>query len=217
MAYLCSSELDDEWRDGIKHELSKIGGFSLLYGKLRINPETGKIDTLNILSNRGKHGKVFETCDYDELIHDEIQHKTTFGLSNSLYNQPWNKVSIGEKLLKHLVKEAVANKCSQDEVVEKCFELLSHDTYDREIANRNDFDAKLMELRNSVFIPPLQRSGSNPSCIAVGKYYGTRTQTIILLDKEGNLNYYEKNIYTSDDLQKNDSVAHYKFDIFQNK
>lgn len=189
----------------------------MLYGKLSLNSETGKIDTLNILSNRGKHGKIFETCDYDELIHDEIQHKSTFGLSNSLYNQPWKKVAIGEDLLKDLMKEAANNCYSQEEVVEKCFELLSHDTYNREVAQTKDFDAKLMELRNSVFIPPLQRSGSNPNCVAVGKYYGTRTQTIILLDKEGNLNYYEKNIYTSDNLEKDDEVAHYKFNIFQSK
>ena len=55
--------------------------------------------------------------------------------------------------------------------------------------------------------------------MAVGKYYGTRTQTIILLDKYGNLNYYEKNIHNSDDidLKDVDITSHYKFNIFNDQ
>ena len=67
MDYLCGKELDNEWKDNLAAtfrdgrntiDLKKIGGFSLLYGKLSINPQTGKIHHLNILSNRGDQGKV---------------------------------------------------------------------------------------------------------------------------------------------------------------
>ena len=70
MDYLCGKELDNEWKDNLAAtfrdgrntiDLKKIGGFSLLYGKLSINPQTGKIHHLNILSNRGDQGKVFKS------------------------------------------------------------------------------------------------------------------------------------------------------------
>lgn len=67
--YLCGNELDTEWKNNLAAsfrdgratiDLSKIGGFSLMYGKLAVNPTTGKIHHLNILSNRGDQGKCFK-------------------------------------------------------------------------------------------------------------------------------------------------------------
>ncbi|RLV95217.1 Uncharacterized protein JA1_001298 [Spathaspora sp. JA1] len=210
--YLCSSESDDEWRENLeKVHLDKIGGFTLLYGQLKLNPETAKIDHLHIVSNRGEHGKVFQSNGLKNK--DDISYKPTFGLSNSLYNEPWKKVEIGEGLLDKLIDESIDHGYSQEELVDKCFELLSYDTYDRNIIDSKDFEKKIVALRDSVFIPPLIRAGVQRNCLAVGKYYGTRTQTIILLDKTGHLNYYEKNIHNSDDLVEEDMVAHYKFSI----
>lgn len=233
--YLCGKELDNEWKDNLAStfrdgrttiDLKKIGGFSLLYGKLTINPETGKIHHLNILSNRGDQGKVFKSKANSKDIangsidvSDDIPHKTTFGLSNSLYNKPWDKVKLGELLLSNLIDESITNNYSQDELIEKCFQLLSHDTYNSKILNSNDFEKKFSELKYSIFIPPLIRNNYETDSIAVGKYYGTRTQTIILLDKYGNLNYYEKNIHNSDDIDEKivDITSHYKFNIFNDQ
>ena len=48
------------FRDGRNTiDLKKIEGFHY-YMKLSINPQTGKIHHLNILSNRGDQGKVFK-------------------------------------------------------------------------------------------------------------------------------------------------------------
>lgn len=227
--YLCGKELDNEWKDNLAAtfrdgrntiDLKKIGGFSLLYGKLSINPQTGKIHHLNILSNRGDQGKVFKSKetskdiangeinlsnDTSDTEDDDIPHKTTFGLSNSLYNKPWDKVKLGESLLSKLIDESIINNYSQDQLIEKCFQLLSHDTYNSKILYSDDFEKKFAELKYSIFIPPIVRNNYyETDSVAVGKYYGTRTQTIILLDKYGNLNYYEKNIHNSDDIDLKD-------------
>lgn len=229
--YLCSNELDTEWKNNLAAsfrdgratiDLSKIGGFSLMYGKLAVNPTTGKIHHLNILSNRGDQGKVFQIRETnDGLVGDtnDIPHKTTFGMSNSLYNKPWDKVKLGESLLSNLINESIKKNYSQDKLVEHCFKILSHNTFPEEIAEGNDFDKKFEYLKYSIFIPPLIRYQNHElqdDCLSIGKYYGTRTQTVVLLDKFGNLNYYEKNLHNSDDLGEKvlDITSHYKFNIF---
>lgn len=208
--------------EGIYHSpsddvLRRIGGFSLLYGQLNINQNTGKIGHLNILSNRGDHGRVHETIEGSASISDEVSFQTTFGLSNSLYNDPWRKVALGTQMLKETIQEAIENKKSLDQLVKKCFEVLSHDTYDREIVERGSPHDKLGELKNSIFIPPLEiGSISHPAdCPTVGKYYGTRTQTIIIFDKQGNLHYFEKDVHNTDYLEDKikPKVNHFQFNV----
>lgn len=183
--------------------LSRIGGFSILYGQLKVNHKKGNIEPLNILSNRGDFGKVFSQKG-DSSINDEIGSQKTFGLSNSLYNDPWKKVNLGEKLLKDTIKKAVDNDFNQDQLIESCFEILSHDTYDKNIAINGSSKEAVLELRNSIYIPPIELKTVNqfPGSSTVGKYYGTRTQTIILLDKGGNVHYYERDIHNSDTFEK---------------
>ncbi|KAK6456579.1 NRDE protein-domain-containing protein [Scheffersomyces xylosifermentans] len=230
LAYLCSSKPDDKWHKNLEASLShvckgkvslnQIGGFSLVYGDLAIDAKTGKLDHLNILSNRGDHGHIHSTtaADLDSDLHGDISGRTTFGLSNSLYYEPWKKVKLGESMLHNLMKEAKQAEFSQEELVEECFRILSHDTYDKEVKKEKGFEGKLKELRNSIFIPPLETGVSpSPLVTTVGKFYGTRTQTIILLDRFGNLNYYERNLHSSDNLDDDASVttSHFTFNIDQ--
>ncbi|ABN65260.2 predicted protein [Scheffersomyces stipitis CBS 6054] len=246
--YLCTNKSADKWHRTLesslshvtrgKVELSQIGGFSLVYGQLSIDPKTGKLNHLNILSNRGDHGKIHasakdnsneereekeeadeeeEDDDEEDDLHGDISNKTTFGLSNSLYYEPWKKVKLGEELLHELVEKSKEMKLSQEALVSECFKLLSHNTYDKEVAKQKDFSKKITELRNSIYIPPLETYIS-PSArlLTAGKYYGTRTQTILLLDRFGYLNYYEKNIHNSDDVDDDNIVFnHYRFNIDQ--
>lgn len=227
LSYLESTKSDDEWRDSFSLEiqngnaaldLKNIGGFTLLYGSLRGHHPGGGVDHLNILSNKGHHGRVFEKQvlqqEIDEL--DHISTKTTFGLSNSLYNDPWKKVDLGERMLKDLVAVSIKNHQTQDQLVEDCFKLLSHDTYDRAILKQHDFDVKVMALRDSIFIPPVKREGVESHLVSIGDYYGTRTQTIIVLDKLGNLNYYERNLHSSDVpiVDKPLITSRYTFNIY---
>lgn len=227
LSYLEATKSDDEWRDSFSTEvqngnatldLKNIGGFTLLYGSLRIRPGGG-MDHLNILSNKGHHGRVFERREELQGIEDldPISTKTTFGMSNSLYDDPWKKVELGEKMLEGIVADSVKNLQTQDQLVEECFQLLSHDTYNRAIMKQHDFDVKVMELRNSIFIPPLKREGVESHLVSIGDYYGTRTQTIILLDKLGNLNYYERNLHSSDvpKVDKPVITSRYSFNIYR--
>lgn len=243
MEYLSSNELDDDWYDhleanlakktvgGKQMELRQIGGFSLLYGRLEINKSTGKINHLNIISNRGDRGTVHETRSEkwnialatggindakNETITPSDAHvthantsttyKTTFGLSNSLFYDPWRKVELGEKDLERVIGEAVSQKYSHDQLIEKCFGVLSQDTFDKEAADgESDLNMKFRQLRQSVFIPPLETKftpTSREENNTVGKLYGTRTQTIIALHKSGVLHYYERDIHDSDDLEE---------------
>lgn len=224
--YLETTKTDDEWRDSFSAniqngnaslDLKNIGGFTLLYGSLRVDEKNG-IDHLNILSNKGHHGRVFEReCLLQDMANpDRFATKTTFGMSNSLYNDPWKKVDPGEQMLEKVIDASVENNCTQDQLVEDCFKLLSHDTYERSIMKQNDFDVKVMELRNSIFVPPLKREGAETHLVSIGDYYGTRTQTIILLDKLGNLNYYERNLHSSDvpETDKPLITSRYTFNIY---
>ncbi|KAI5948853.1 hypothetical protein KGF57_005251 [Candida theae] len=226
LSYLETTKSDDEWRDSFSMEmqngnatldLKNIGGFTLLYGSLRVNPEDG-VDHLNILSNKGHHGRVFEKSVQQSGGLNSISTKSTFGMSNSLYNDPWKKVELGERMLKELISASVESSLTQDQLVEECFKLLSHDTYDRAIMKQHDFDVKVLALRNSIFIPPLKREGAESHLASIGEYYGTRTQTIILVDRLGNLNYYERNLHSSD-VPEVDSpliTSRYSFNIYGN-
>lgn len=232
LAFLNSPYSAAEWEKNItnkmqngnaKIDLQKIGGFTLLYGDLNIDPETCKISHLNILSNRGHHGRVFETgLENDNAtvsMSDSIATKSTFGLSNSLYNHPWKKVFLGEELVDTLVDSPKTENLSENEFVDECFNVLSHDTYSTKVAEKGDLNAKYLELRNSIFIPPVSLGDSHSTCASIGEFYGTRTQTVILLDKSGNLSYYEKNLHSVDTkvFDKPQIVSHYKFNIYENK
>ncbi|KAI5963595.1 uncharacterized protein KGF55_002475 [Candida pseudojiufengensis] len=231
LSYLKSDLSDEEWRDKLMSnmesdqgeiDITKIGGFSLLYGTLNLNPKTNKVEHLNILSNRGHHGKIFEdnrSMNVSESEFDderEIAEKTTFGLSNSLYNEPWKKVKMGEKLLISLIKKSVENNYDESKLVEGCFDILKTDTFNRSIYEGKDFDAKIMELRNSIFIPPIERNGPESNVLSIGRYYGTRTQTIILLNKNGELSYYERNMHSSDTPEPDKPIitSCYKYNVW---
>ena len=213
ISYLSTSQLDEGWYNSMDStEFEKIGGFSLLYGKIRMNPATGKINHLNILSNRGDPGKVFSNNIPVDDLHYEIGRKTTFGLSNSLYYQPWHKVQLGEILLHEAISDYSKFQWNEEKLVEECFGILSHDTYDEEVKNSGDWNAKLAELKNSIFIPPLNTDlEKNQSSHVMGNYYGTRTQVVILVDKVGNLNYYERDLHNGDCEELNIRKNHFKF------
>lgn len=214
LEYLSSQLEDDEWFENLELALAaktignvsvslkKIGGFTLLYGKLSLNPKTGKIRHLNIVSNRGDQGKVHESEIFDTPgeNHGDVAHLTTFGVSNSLYYEPWKKVEIGKTKLKELIQTSVDEKYSHRQLIDSCFDVLSYDTFDREAAAKlDDLNDKFLELRKSVFIPPLETGFmSSGTSKTMGSYYGTRTQTVMAFHKSGVLHYYERDLHSTD-------------------
>ncbi|CCE86219.1 Piso0_005876 [Millerozyma farinosa CBS 7064] len=228
LSYLTYGNSDKEWMNDLNTVLSKmissssspkdnavlprIGGFSLLYGQLKINENTGKIEPLRILSNKGNSTRIHVSESEPNSKSDSISGLTTFGISNSLFDDPWPKVELGKELLHETINESVEQKWSFTELIDNCFKLLSHNTYNENIASTGSPESKLEELRNSIFIPPItpnHESSSSPNS-STNALYGTRTQTLLILDKKGALHYLEENVSTE---HHSDTVRHMSFNI----
>lgn len=228
LSYLTYDNSDQEWMNNLNTILSKtissnsrpkdnavlprIGGFSLLYGQLKINEATGKIEPLRILSNKGISTRIHVSASESNAESDSISGLTTFGISNSLFDDPWPKVELGKELLHETINESVEQKWSFTELTDNCFKVLSHNTYNENIASSGLSEAKLEELRNSIFIPPIIPNQESSQLLdsSTNALYGTRTQTLLILGKKGDLHYLERDVPTGD---HSDTVRHMLFNI----
>lgn len=199
--YLTSELDDDTWYNSLEETLAqevaagkqsvlnRIGGFTLVYGKLEVDPASKNIKPLNIISNRGDRGKIHAVHDVScDNPHQKFAVQSTFSLSNSLYYEPWLKVRLACSGLSKLIKVSVDSGYSREQLMEGCFEVLSQNTFSYK-ASKNDMRS---ELQNSIFIPPVEYS-DDPN---VHMLYGTRTQTVILLHKSGILHYCERDLHS---------------------
>ncbi|KAI5799730.1 NRDE protein-domain-containing protein [Pyronema domesticum] len=201
-------------------EMKGVGGFSMLCGTLRPNG-IGGLEPLAVISNR--------TEKRDEGVIEGTRWVCgnpgeTRGLSNSLFDEPWNKVMVGEGLLKRVVEEDVADEDGEDareRLLEKCFQVLSTDTYPP-ITESSTYQSELDNLRESIFIPvfdvvkegaPTPSPPEGYSSFPPKKHqmteeelerwrqsprlYGTAQQTVVLLDKRGYVTYVERTLYDS--------------------
>lgn len=225
LQYLTSDLEDDEWydklesllsetsQDGKPVTLSQIGGFTLVYGNLELG-SGGKIKPLHLISNRGDRGQVHSSFKEGAIPHADIAGQSTFGLSNSRYNSPWPKVNLGTDLLNKLISKSIEMHYDHDQLLNGCYEVLSTDTFDPEIRDGMDFESKLKEVLNSIFIPPLETHYGRENFTPVGgEYYGTRTQVVILLHRSGQLHYHERDLHLKDSSAVEIRTQHYCFDL----
>lgn len=226
IAFLSSKKSSDAWLHtfegklssdlGCTSPLARIGGFTLFYGELELDPRTGNVGNFNITSNRGSSDKVLNVSSHDlesTSISSTISGKATFGLSNSTYDVIWPKVAKGERMLHDLIQDHGLD-LSKEDLVNQCFNILSTDTYDHSLISLSNQDQQFDYLKNSIFIPPLDVSGSKLKLAnCVGKYYGTRTQTVLLIDYEGNVDYYEKDLHKGDDPTVSQATNHFSFTV----
>lgn len=172
--------------------LTKIGGFNLLFGDLLKN-------RYDIISNKNDADfKIFST------------KPEYHGLSNSSFDEPWEKVRIGETLLKEITESYNDRPIPKNEFIDKLFELLSHNTLDNVT---DDYQANFDKIKSSIFVPPLTVRDYNRNNSFAGEYYGTRTQTVILVDKSHHLSYIERNLHSSDDLNEEPTYTTFEFDL----
>lgn len=108
--------------------LNLIGGFTLVYDQLQVDPVTHKMKPLNIISIRGDRGKIHASGDLACDLHKQIALQQTFSVSNSLYYEPWEKVQLGREDLSNLVKTAVESDYSHEQLVEGCFGVFSRNS-----------------------------------------------------------------------------------------
>ncbi|CAG8548129.1 4729_t:CDS:2, partial [Cetraspora pellucida] len=141
----------------IKSESHMYGGFNLISADL--NDEHSK---MGYLSNRGFNGIKY------------LKSGETYGLSNSLLDDPWPKVNIGTNELKSICEK----EQSEEQLIESLFQLLST-THPCEGSN----------VKMTIRIPKFDNNGA----------YGTRTSTAILVDHDGNVVFVEKTWFDEDE------------------
>lgn len=101
-----------------------------------------------------------------------------YGLSNSLLDSPWMKVKEGKKKF----KEIISSNLNKDDLVSELLSLLGDDTCYHPDPEMHDTSHPefLMKAFSSIFVK------------APGVRYGTRTNTVILVDHEGTVTYVER-------------------------
>jgi uncharacterized protein with NRDE domain len=119
------------------------GGFSLACGHIG--------QKLAIISNRAK-----DDAEVPWVAGDVVQ---TIGLSNAAFSdRSWKKVTLGEELMLNTIRQSIEKEESEDQLVARFFDVLSHDTLPR--ANNENgagLETYLTELRNSIYVPPIGR------------------------------------------------------------
>lgn len=165
----------------------EIGGFSLMLGTMG--------GTFDVVSNK--------TVDDFKLL---VESGSVHGLSNSKFDEPWPKVIVGEEKLKEVIQKGITNK---EQLIEELFGVLSYDT----MGNlTHDYEANYRNIEKTIFVPPLLVRDYTRGNVLAGKYYGTRTQTVILQDKQGHITYVERNLHSSDELSERPTEQIFDFD-----
>ncbi|KAI1087213.1 DUF833-domain-containing protein [Rostrohypoxylon terebratum] len=213
--------LDDFVHSMLEGRAAKgVGGFSLVCGDLKQRTDK-TIKPLAIISNRWDH--------VGEVPWIAGERGQTYGLSNAVYVEPpkWEKIKIGEKLMVEAIQEAVDKDLGEDELTERLFKVLNHDTLPLE--PKMTFQEHMDALRRSVFIrsfaedqgwtemasaadegrakavfdeiedpsDPEDHMKENSHGYFMKGAYGTQRQTLILLDWEGNVTYKERALWDS--------------------
>lgn len=180
-----------------------LQGFNFLFGDL-----LGK--DLRIFSNRGADKQ------YQLLSHNDKKvtgdEGITFGVSNSSFinSSPWEKVQIGQSKLETTIEKHLN---SEEELISELFDILNFNNG----LIQDDF-MEQEKLQKSIFIPRMKTEyfqnadfEKNPF---VGNFYGTRTQTIILVkqqeDSRFTCRYIEKTLHdhADDMLDSMDKYSH---------
>lgn len=184
------NELSAKYNDG--DLLTKIGGFNLLFGDLKNN-------SFDIISNKNN-------SDFKIFTRNAEYH----GLSNSSFDEPWVKVKTGVKCLEELTQgyNKEEGPVDKEKFIEQLFELLSLNTLEN---ITEDFEGNFKNIENTIFVPPLKVRDFTRNNPLAGELYGTRTQTIILVDKMGGITYVERNLHSSDDLSERPQLRTYEF------
>lgn len=126
-------------------------------------------------------------------------------------NRVWDKISLADQALHHLVQEF--NDTDEDKFIQECFGIASINPFHSKHDHGN-YHMKAVELSmQTVFVPPLKTSCDDGlgASVPIGEYYGTRSQTVILVSKDrSHITFVERIIHDSDLDALQYSRDHYK-------
>ncbi|KAH8154247.1 uncharacterized protein LAJ45_02015 [Morchella importuna] len=192
-SFLTSTTTDSstsEWLHSLHAtgDLHGVGGFSLLCGILRPKDiALGTLQPLAVISNRTPAG--------DDGVENGAtwiagEKGETWGLSNSLFGDPWPKVKRGEGILAEVVDTAVKEGKNEEELLESLFGVLSFDTLPK---LSRDMDAHPADM-TPITDEDLAKANIQTQWWRDRKY-GTQTQTIILVGQDGRVKYVERTLF----------------------
>ncbi len=151
--------------------------------------EGGRYNGYNLLA--GNRDEMFYFSNREKLV--RRVEKGFHGLSNSLMNVPWPKVTRGIKGLADCLKET-------DVEAERLFELMA----DKERASDHELPSTGVSLELERILSPL--------FIESAEYdYGTRTTTLILMDRDDGVQFWERTFLIQQAALCSD--VHYKFTV----
>ncbi|KAI8330174.1 NRDE protein-domain-containing protein [Chlamydoabsidia padenii] len=107
-----------------------------------------------------------------------------YGLSNSVLTDPWVKVKQGKGEMETLLKD---NTLTEHQLIESFFQLLR---VTKPFTDPGNIPHLLQEFKERIFIPLVELNNTA---------YGTRTSTVILVDKQDNVTFVERDWYKLDD------------------
>ncbi|XP_048412281.1 transport and Golgi organization protein 2 homolog isoform X3 [Stegostoma tigrinum] len=122
-----------------------------------------------------------------------------YGLSNSLLDTPWKKLVHGKKLFTDTIKQS--NELSQENLVQELINVLNNDEF--------QLPAPDIEEQGQDFIRPILKEIS--ALFVRTSSYGTRTNTVILVDAKGHVTFTERTMLNSDVNQW--KVSSFQFEL----
>ncbi|GMM37244.1 hypothetical protein DASC09_045690 [Saccharomycopsis crataegensis] len=224
-------------------EISQLHTDPSLCDSPSINQHAAPISTNNSNDNNSQSQETIKSLT-DDPPSTIRENKSYIGLSNSLFLSPWPKVLIGENLLTNLIINSSNENWGEQKLIKELFKLLSFNCFKKSKRPTNDdnfngtsthaenheddalpfMESVAEEMKSSIFIPPLKTKYYHDPAYSndpyVGDYYGTRTQTIILLRHDGQLTYIERTLHELDCVEiinPNDRDVSYSFNIFKER
>lgn len=186
------------------------GGFSLVCGNVG--------EKLAVISNRAE-----DQYQVPWICGDVVQ---TIGLSNAAFlDHSWKKVRDGEELMLNAIRQCVEDGGAEDDLIKGLLGVLSVDSLPRVEGGEDDgLDTYITQLRNTILVPPLGRRdlstlpGSEWATarkpekaevlddthlpvqrqLGVSGLYGTQKQTVVLIDHEFNVRFFERTLFDGD-------------------
>ncbi|KAF2673423.1 hypothetical protein BT63DRAFT_155981 [Microthyrium microscopicum] len=213
----------------IQEGLNGIGGFSLLFGHLK-RPSwkdnglaTGSWDGLAIVSNRSKNVEdVRWLC---------TRPGETHALSNTHYgDKSWPKVVAGEAMANDAIAESAKRGENKDLLLQRLLAILDHDTLPLRKVDEG-WVTYTSQMKTSIFVPAIGDKKQSERLLngsplagcsadikanvdpATSGVYGTQKQSILLVDWEGKVDYFERTLFNQEakPIPKGTADLHHEF------